>query len=305
VKLQWHRLQRDIYRSKSTVKLYKPEGAVPDQLQDYLSVCAIVKNEGAYIREWVEFHLLVGVEKFYIYDNGCEDNTLEVLQPYVDEGVMEVIPWQRFLDESNPQYLAYGHCVRYVRERSFWLACIDLDEFLFSPKEDDVKEVLRTLEKAPAVAAFWRNYGFNGHQTRPDGLVIANYVVRPEYPSRSKNKFKSITQPRFAKGVSSAHKFKLYEGEIVNETGAPIEKTGKDRLLDDSVELLRVNHYITRSRAEYDAKIQRGTFSARKDLNDKYAGIVAKIEATSTFKDTNILRFVPELEKRIAARNTP
>ena len=27
----------------------------------YLAVCAIYRNEGPYLREWIEFHRLVGV----------------------------------------------------------------------------------------------------------------------------------------------------------------------------------------------------------------------------------------------------
>jgi hypothetical protein len=46
-----------------------------------LAVCAIAKNEGAYFKEWLEYHRLVGVEKFYIYDNESDDDTKEVLAP--------------------------------------------------------------------------------------------------------------------------------------------------------------------------------------------------------------------------------
>ena len=40
-----------------------------------LSVVAIMKNEGAYLKEWLDFHILVGVEKFYLYDNESNDDT--------------------------------------------------------------------------------------------------------------------------------------------------------------------------------------------------------------------------------------
>ncbi len=34
---------------------------------------AIAKNEGPYIREWIEYHRQVGVQKFLIYDNESTD----------------------------------------------------------------------------------------------------------------------------------------------------------------------------------------------------------------------------------------
>jgi hypothetical protein len=41
----------------------------------YLAMCAIAKNEGRYLQEWIEYHKLLGVEMFYIYDNESTDNT--------------------------------------------------------------------------------------------------------------------------------------------------------------------------------------------------------------------------------------
>ncbi|MDE5835564.1 MAG: glycosyltransferase family 2 protein, partial [Paramuribaculum sp.] len=63
------RLKRELKKDKS-----EPEY--------YLAVCAIAKNEGPYFKEWIDWHLSMGVEKFYIYDNGSDDNTAEVLKPY-------------------------------------------------------------------------------------------------------------------------------------------------------------------------------------------------------------------------------
>lgn len=40
-----------------------------------LAVCAIFKDEAAYLREWLDFHLLMGVEHFYLYDNGSSDQS--------------------------------------------------------------------------------------------------------------------------------------------------------------------------------------------------------------------------------------
>ena len=46
----------------------------------YLSLCAIMKDESPYIREWLLFHLEVGVEHFYLYDNGITCGTAEVIK---------------------------------------------------------------------------------------------------------------------------------------------------------------------------------------------------------------------------------
>ena len=59
----------------------------------YLSICAIYRNEGEYLREWIEFHRLVGVERCYLYDNLSTDSHREVLAPYVEQGIVAASGW--------------------------------------------------------------------------------------------------------------------------------------------------------------------------------------------------------------------
>ena len=43
-----------------------------------LAVVAIMKNEAPYVKEWLDYHLLAGVDHFFIYDNETPDNLKEV-----------------------------------------------------------------------------------------------------------------------------------------------------------------------------------------------------------------------------------
>ncbi len=61
-----------------------------------LSVCAIVKNEAKYLKEWIEFHRLVGVDHFYLYNNGNIDSVQKVLSPYIRKGIVTFIDWSYF-----------------------------------------------------------------------------------------------------------------------------------------------------------------------------------------------------------------
>ena len=58
--------------------------AVDKNLFKYdLAVVAIFKNEAPYLCEWLGYHLLAGVEHFYLYDNDSSDNCDEIIEPYV------------------------------------------------------------------------------------------------------------------------------------------------------------------------------------------------------------------------------
>src|SRR6185312_2800453 len=44
----------------------RPRSRAPDH---YLAACAIYRDEAEYLAEWLEFHRLVGFERFYLYNN--------------------------------------------------------------------------------------------------------------------------------------------------------------------------------------------------------------------------------------------
>lgn len=59
----------------------------------YLAFVAIFRNEAAYIPEWLEYHLLVGVDKFFLYDNDSDDHPEGVLCPYIRDGLVNFTRW--------------------------------------------------------------------------------------------------------------------------------------------------------------------------------------------------------------------
>ena len=62
----------------------------------YLSICAIYRWEGPYLREWVAFHRLMGVERFFLYDNDSDDEHREALGPYLEDGTVELLHWPEY-----------------------------------------------------------------------------------------------------------------------------------------------------------------------------------------------------------------
>lgn len=58
-----------------------------------LAVVTIMKGEAPYIREWLDYHLLAGVDHFFIYDNEDSDAQQKIMQPYIDAGIVTHIPF--------------------------------------------------------------------------------------------------------------------------------------------------------------------------------------------------------------------
>jgi len=252
-----------------------------------LAVCAIFRDEARYLAEWVSFHRVQGVERFYLYDNRSTDDWHSVLEPEIAAGIVDVRNWP-FVPG---QKAAYEDCLRRHRNDARWIAFIDIDEFLFSPTGKPLPEVLRGFDMHPGVVVSWRTYGTSGWERTPQGLVTENYRWRgPD--DHAGNRFgKSIVYPRRALEAVSAHYFRLRGtpvGEDRRPRGAPIR--------DATADLLRINHYFAKSEEEFRRKTSG---------SDAYYGTMEKrsfLKPPDAVRDEIILQFAPQLRAMLASR---
>jgi hypothetical protein len=249
----------------------------------YLAVCGIFRNEGRYIAEWVEFHRRQGVDRFWLYDNLSTDDWRSELDPWLVDGVVTVTPWP----DVPGQYSAYSDCLKRHRKDARWIALIDIDEFLFSPTGRPLPEVLRGFEHVPAVVAAWRVYGTNGHVSPPPGLVVENYLRRfpDDHPVNAQ--VKSIVNPRKTSSwVENAHVYRHY-GRPVAENGEPFtyhDPFGDETSVPLSARLLRINHYVTKSQSEMEAKLA-GRRVDTAEVNRDRSPQVLDLPASETVED--------------------
>ncbi|HEY5287389.1 MAG TPA: glycosyltransferase family 92 protein [Solirubrobacteraceae bacterium] len=249
----------------------------------YLSICAIFKDEAPYLSEWIEFHRLVGVERFFLYDNGSGDGGREVVEPWVRRGIVSVAECSIPLGEGG-QGWAYADALRRARGRTRWLAFIDVDEFLFSPGPTLLPDVLTDYERHPGIVVNWQVYGSSGRTTAGDGLVIERFVRRARTRWVRNRRVKSIVDPQRAVRPIGPHFFEYTDGALaVTEDHEPVRviehrawarrmRRGLLRLplietdpyavrhssvKGVSVERVRLNHYAVRSQEEFEQKTVR------------------------------------------------
>jgi len=265
----------------------------------YLAICAVYRDEGPYLREWIEFHRLVGVERFYLYNNLSTDDHRDILAPYVAEGVVAVTDWP----VRPAQIQCYDQCLKDYRDEARWIAFIDLDEFLFSPTGEPVAEILREFERWPGVGANWAVFGSCGHSTKPPGLVIESYTRRTGDPGINRH-IKSIVDPTRVRSFCMPHFFMYTDGGAVDENKGEI--TGPPYALTDDVSLsrLRVNHYATKSEEEFRRKLERGPADSTVPKSElmSEANIARRLRKFDEVTDEAILRYVPALREALTAR---
>src|ERR1700744_6355843 len=104
-------------------KLFPPKIAAD---QYYLSICCIIKDENVYLKEWIDYHRLIGVEHFFIYDNGSKKPIADTIR----ELGFDVIATVNTIHGKAKQVKAYGDCIKRYGKASRWIAFIDVDEFI-------------------------------------------------------------------------------------------------------------------------------------------------------------------------------
>lgn len=218
----------------------------------YLAVCAIAKNEGPYFKEWLEWHIDKGVEKFYIYDNESTDCTREVLEPYIQSGVVEYVHFPG----CKRQLAAYDDCFERHRTEARWIAVIDLDEFIVPIKDKTIPDFLHRMEEFPVVEINWLVYGSSGAKEKQPGGVMERFR-KHSLPRHILNRHvKSIVDPRRICTMTGCHEAARISGNSVDSHGVPLKKGFRDR--EPQQDVIRINHYAVKSYEEFLGKRARG-----------------------------------------------
>jgi hypothetical protein len=110
--------------------------------------------------------------------------------------------------------------------------------------------VLNGFRWVSAVAVNWRCYGTSGHE-RPCASVTASYTQRAPDDFPMNRHVKSIVFPAMTAWAGNPHYMRYY-GRAVGERRDDVTDAFRDPA---SVELLRVNHYVTRSASEWRDKL--------------------------------------------------
>jgi Glycosyltransferase family 92 len=224
-----------------------PPTAGAERPGPYLAVCSMFLDEASHLPEWLEFHLLNGVERFFLYDHESTDSSRAVLAPYVEEGTVVVHDWP----VQPGQVEAFEDCAVRHRDDARWIAFIDVDEFLFSPTGQPLPEVLRAFERWPGVLVNRPTFGSSGHVTPPAGVVIESYLLRSDMTRRNRAG-KTIADPTRLARCGGGHHWTYTEGLAVDERMRPAPLA---RGLSVTFSLLRLNHYAIRSREEFARKL--------------------------------------------------
>ena len=231
----------------------------------YVSICSIMKNEENYLDEWLFFHINIGIEHFYLYDNDTEnkEQILKIIKKYDKYVTLYSI------SGKVQQLNAYNHCLSQHKNDTHWLATIDLDEFLIPNKKDDLKDAISSYEQFDGIGINWLMFGNNGHEKIDNNYSVIdrfNKCCEPDnnldHSLESTNKFdpcchiKTIAKPTKILSYPNPH-FAIYKNNgfacdekknLINGSNKKIGFAGTNFVSHD---FLQVNHYSVKSWEEF------------------------------------------------------
>lgn len=266
----------------------------------YSAICGIFKNEGPYLKEWIEYHLMIGINHIYLYNNNSTDDFMSVVDPYIKSNQVTLVNWEK----NQAQMEAYDDCIKRFKSETNWLGFIDIDEFINPQKDVDFNAFLKEHENnCSSIMIYWRFFGADGLEERD----IRSPVIKDFRLCWSKlsNVGKCFFNTAFDYDLASTpHKTLHHDfwARVGNKDLPPKNTEGyfvycNHNKLHSINQKVIINHYFTKSKAEYVFKKTKGdVYFKINPHDDSYFNYHNNLCCAY---DESIVHRVPELEKRI------
>ena len=260
-----------------------------------VSICAIFKDEASYLKEWLEFHKIVGVEHFYLYNNFSSDNYLEILTPYIANKEVTLIDWP----VPQGQMMAYKDCVEKYRDESQWIGFIDLDEFVCPNEHDTITDFLESFKNRPIVIIYWKYFGSSGLVERKKDSLVTESFVSCWYKYADIGKCFYNTDYDYAADMKGNEWMHYRWGKCNNHRLPPVNVFDKVCMfgfnpVHKNKMPIQINHYLLKSYNEFKQKKIKG--DACFELNNHDERYFLEHEHFSQSADFHILRYVTTLK---------
>ena len=201
------------------------------------------QHEAEWLKELLEFYMLMGVQHFYMYNDLSNDDYLNVLQEYIQKGNVEIIEWP-VINFIEGEATHFDHAVQLAKGKARWLILADTDEFIFPLKESNLVDFLKPYENYGGVTIQMVFYGTsNVWDVQPGELLIEK--LRRRNPEISDG-VKSIVQPHRVLYVNNPHFAHYLPGfYAVDENRQPVTAWSNEQR---PLQKVRLNHYVFRTK---------------------------------------------------------
>ena len=262
------------------------------------SLCLIFKNEAPYLKEWIEYHRLIGIEHFYLYNNNSDDNFRKVLDPYLNSSIVTLKDWTK----NYAQAEAYQDCYSQAKKETHWLGFIDIDEFinLYDLKNNDIKQVLKKFRRYPSIHLFWKIFGTSGIMKENFSKTIIEQFTScwPWFTNEGKHI------------INNDWNFNLIwiHWSKAQYFGFPIFPITDSKMFTPYMQVypygnynpkIAINHYWTKSKTYAKNKVNRSSAAEKKTEHIRKMNGMEFFELKCAIKDFSIQRWLVLLKEQL------
>ena len=237
-------------------------------------IVAIAKLESDYIEEWVKYHLFLGFEMIYLYDNEDQPTYDKLLSNYDKVKVIH-IPGKH--NQNAVQYAMLNHFVdTYMRTNDIThVAHIDIDEFIVLKKHASIKDIIQEFIKddCSGIGMNWRHFGSSDRTEKTDEPVTQRFTM---CQTNGNSHIKTLFDVRYFVAWDSCHTIYVQGNTSIKSTnGANIRGPWNDAIDFDVIQL---NHYKCKTFPEFK-------YARSRQRADIYIQVEENVE--ETFKACN------------------
>lgn len=225
------------------------------------AICAIIKDEHRYLKEWIDYHLSIGFGRIYLYEDFTSESHKDIVKDYGDavelHSMREIKGCHR--DKASRQCAVYNWFVKNMRHACDWCLFSDIDEFF--RLDCPLDELLDEFDDEHGIQVWWKVYGCGGHISRPDCGVQDAYGkdfkphVKHGITNYDYKSFVNMRKPIEGEGFYNCH----YHRKIVNthHRRADYRYTNNELTWDRCY----IDHYMTKSWEDWQARLKRGNIT--------------------------------------------
>jgi predicted O-methyltransferase YrrM len=217
------------------------------------SIVCIAKLESNYIVDFVKYHLSIGFDKIYIYDNEDTPTYKELLHNYSKDIIVIHLPGNNY--SKAVQYYALDHFQKNYLSESTHVAHIDIDEYIVLKQHSCISDFINEyfVGDCSAIGINWRHFGSNGLIIPELNIPVTERFTMCEL--KGNRHIKTLyAVDQFVK-YSDPHSVILREGKTKSTNGKIINGPFNDSI-DFSV--IQLNHYKCKTLQEFKYIRSRG-----------------------------------------------
>ncbi|WP_299625794.1 glycosyltransferase family 2 protein [uncultured Tateyamaria sp.] len=123
-----------------------------------------VRNEGAFLMDWLAHHKACGFTDFLVFSNDCQDGSDDMLDALAADGHLTHVRNDGPYDKGGIQFTALKMAAKMdVVKSADWILPIDVDEFVnIHAGDGTVSDLMAALPQATAITLTWRLFGNDG-----------------------------------------------------------------------------------------------------------------------------------------------